>query len=61
MIVFDCCHAGTMTRGGDDVREISRLVDFEKLKVKQEDIEAAKRRAQSCRRGDKGRSARARG
>src|SRR5262249_9911713 len=33
LIVFDCCHSGTMTRSGPGVREISRSASAAALKI----------------------------
>ena len=45
LVVFDCCHSGTMTRSGPGVREISRSASHDQLKIKEEAIKAATARA----------------
>ncbi len=48
LIVFDCCHSGTMTRGAADVREISRVADPAALKIPGAAYEQAATRAKKA-------------
>lgn len=50
-IVFDCCHSGTMTRGGPDGdldKERTRFVEPTALGIQQKKLDDAARRAQSA-------------
>lgn len=48
LIVFDCCHSGTMTRGGPNEREINRVADPAALGIKEQAIAHATQRAQQA-------------
>lgn len=48
LVVFDCCHSGTMTRSGEGVREINRTASPELLKIPEQAIKAASERAKQA-------------
>jgi hypothetical protein len=52
LIVFDCCHAGTMTRSGtptkEGIREINRVASHDDLKIDRKAVDAAVERARKA-------------